>query len=141
MELVRGKCPRGCGSTLFLGDGGYVTCSWFACPEPDAASTVLLSLGSDETGAKPADVHAPLVAQPSGLTDSSPSSREARHGVAQALVDRVRRGFVKVNARGEFLVPTHRSDLNDAEAALEAMLVLIDELADRLYAATARSRA
>lgn len=38
---VQGRCPRGCGATLFLGAGGYVTCSWQHCPEPDAASKLL----------------------------------------------------------------------------------------------------
>lgn len=38
---VKGRCPA-CGWTsLFLGDGGYVTCSRIDCPEPDAASTLL----------------------------------------------------------------------------------------------------
>lgn len=38
---VQGRCPA-CGMTgLFVGSGGYVTCSHFECPEPDAASTVL----------------------------------------------------------------------------------------------------
>lgn len=40
-EKVQGSCPMGCGPTLFLGKGGYVTCSWAECPEPDAASTIL----------------------------------------------------------------------------------------------------
>lgn len=35
---VRGKCPMGCGETLFLGAGGYVTCSYLPCPNPGAAS-------------------------------------------------------------------------------------------------------
>lgn len=38
---VRGKCPMGCGEMLFLGEGGYVTCSWHDCPDPDAASRLL----------------------------------------------------------------------------------------------------
>lgn len=134
MIQVRGYCPRGCGETLFLGEGGYVTCSWHTCPEPNGASTVLASLGSDETGAKPDAVETSSGRLSAFPSDSSPSSREARHGVAQALVDRVRRGFASRR------MSTY-SDLNDAEAALEAMLVLIDELADLLYAATAeRSR-
>ncbi|MDJ0460621.1 hypothetical protein [Streptomyces sp. H27-C3] len=38
---VQGRCPA-CGKTsLFLGDGGYITCSRLECPEPDAASTAL----------------------------------------------------------------------------------------------------
>jgi hypothetical protein len=41
LPLVQGRCPA-CGTAgLFLGDGGYVTCSLIDCPEPDAASTVL----------------------------------------------------------------------------------------------------
>ncbi|MFI1472064.1 hypothetical protein [Streptomyces wuyuanensis] len=41
MVDVQGSCPV-CGKTsLFLGDGGYVTCSRLECPEPDAASTLL----------------------------------------------------------------------------------------------------
>lgn len=41
LPLVQGRCPA-CGTAgLFLGDGGYVTCSVRECPEPDAASTTL----------------------------------------------------------------------------------------------------
>jgi hypothetical protein len=41
LPLVKGRCPA-CGATsLFLGDGGYVTCSRLDCPQPDAASTLL----------------------------------------------------------------------------------------------------
>ncbi|MEU6661224.1 hypothetical protein [Streptomyces sp. NPDC046821] len=41
LPLVKGRCPA-CGTAgLFLGDGGYVTCSLIGCPEPDAATTVL----------------------------------------------------------------------------------------------------
>jgi hypothetical protein len=38
---VRGHCPMGCGETLFLGSGGYVTCARVECPRPDAASGIL----------------------------------------------------------------------------------------------------
>lgn len=31
----------GCGKTLFLGNNGFVTCSYLECPEPDAVSTFL----------------------------------------------------------------------------------------------------
>lgn len=41
MSAVAGYCPMGCGSTLFLGAGGYVTCSDLECPRPDAATTIL----------------------------------------------------------------------------------------------------
>lgn len=38
---VEGFCPMGCGSTLFLAEGGYVTCSIPACPNPTAVSDIL----------------------------------------------------------------------------------------------------
>ncbi|WP_109000813.1 hypothetical protein [Streptomyces rishiriensis] len=41
LPLVKGRCPA-CGrASLFLGNGGYVTCSVIECAEPDAASTLL----------------------------------------------------------------------------------------------------
>jgi Family of unknown function (DUF6085) len=44
---VQGRCPMGCGETLFLGSGGYITCSWFSCPRPDAASLLLEEMETD----------------------------------------------------------------------------------------------
>lgn len=38
---VQGYCPMGCGRTLFLGEGGYVTCSYVECPQPHRASRYL----------------------------------------------------------------------------------------------------
>jgi hypothetical protein len=38
---VAGNCPMGCGQTLFLGQGGHVTCSFLKCPAPDAVSVIL----------------------------------------------------------------------------------------------------
>ncbi len=38
---AQGVCPMGCGHTLFLGSGGYVTCSWVDCPRPSAVSDIL----------------------------------------------------------------------------------------------------
>lgn len=38
---VEGCCPMGCGKTLFLADGGYVTCSFIRCPRPDAVADLL----------------------------------------------------------------------------------------------------
>lgn len=54
MVKVQGRCPRGCGETLFLGDGGYVTCSWVRCPEPDAASKLLERLAAEQEAAQAA---------------------------------------------------------------------------------------
>lgn len=41
MAEVHGNCPMGCGETLFLGEGGFVTCSAVNCPRPDAAARLL----------------------------------------------------------------------------------------------------
>jgi hypothetical protein len=40
-ERVVGYCPFGCGRTLFLAEGGYVTCSLVGCPRPDAVVDLL----------------------------------------------------------------------------------------------------
>ncbi|MFD5798643.1 hypothetical protein ACFWIO_34955 [Streptomyces diastatochromogenes] len=39
--LIKGNCPACRHASLFLGTGGYPTCSNYECPEPDAATTVL----------------------------------------------------------------------------------------------------
>ena len=41
LPKVAGYCPMGCGETLFLGDGGHVTCSLLACPNPTVVDAVL----------------------------------------------------------------------------------------------------
>ena len=38
---VQGYCPMGCGQTLFLGEGGHITCSYVRCPRPDAVDELL----------------------------------------------------------------------------------------------------
>lgn len=38
---VQGYCPMGCGRTLFLGSGGYITCSLDKCPNPTALADLL----------------------------------------------------------------------------------------------------
>lgn len=38
---IAGACPMGCGSTLFLGEGGHVTCSLLGCSRPGAADELL----------------------------------------------------------------------------------------------------
>ncbi len=38
---IKGHCPA-CGwASLFVGEGGYITCSRLECPQPDAVSTLL----------------------------------------------------------------------------------------------------
>lgn len=39
--VVQGECPEGCGRTLFVSAGGFITCSWAECPNPSAASDLL----------------------------------------------------------------------------------------------------
>lgn len=41
MRSIRGFCPMGCGETLFVAEGGYLTCSWIECPNPTAACDIL----------------------------------------------------------------------------------------------------
>lgn len=43
LPIVAGRCPSGCGETLFLGAGGHVTCAFRGCPDPAAASALLAS--------------------------------------------------------------------------------------------------
>lgn len=38
---LQGYCPMGCGQTLFVGSGGYLTCSYLDCPRPAAVSDIL----------------------------------------------------------------------------------------------------
>src|SRR5688572_9515137 len=40
-DTVMGYCPMGCGNTLFVGDGGYITCSYAHCKNPTAVSDLL----------------------------------------------------------------------------------------------------
>jgi hypothetical protein len=39
--FVKGECPMGCGETLFLAEGGHVTCSYAACPMPNAVDSLI----------------------------------------------------------------------------------------------------
>lgn len=38
---IAGQCPMGCGRTLFIGAGGFVTCSHSRCTRPDAVARLL----------------------------------------------------------------------------------------------------
>lgn len=40
-RAVRGRCPMGCGETLFIGEGGWITCSFISCPRPAAVADLL----------------------------------------------------------------------------------------------------
>lgn len=43
---VQGRCPACGGQSLFLGSGGYVTCSRIECPDPTAADDLLHLAGA-----------------------------------------------------------------------------------------------
>jgi len=38
---IKGHCPWGCGETLFIAAGSYITCSHIECPRPDGLSVIL----------------------------------------------------------------------------------------------------
>lgn len=38
---VAGYCPMGCGHTLNVGEGGFITCGSLSCPRPDAVASLL----------------------------------------------------------------------------------------------------
>lgn len=42
---VHGRCPACGNSTLFLGDGGHITCSLADCPRPDLVDEVIGEIG------------------------------------------------------------------------------------------------
>ncbi len=41
-EWLEAYCPMGCGKTLFIGKGGYITCSHLKCPNPTVVADMLL---------------------------------------------------------------------------------------------------
>lgn len=41
MTDIDGYCPMGCGRTLFVGEDGYITCSFIECPRREAVSLIL----------------------------------------------------------------------------------------------------
>ena len=47
---VAGTCPACSGSTLMLGAGDHVTCSWIGCPDPMSASRRLVPLDDAAIG-------------------------------------------------------------------------------------------
>lgn len=39
---LKGRCPACGNETLFRGSQGYITCSWWKCPDPGAAHETLM---------------------------------------------------------------------------------------------------
>lgn len=59
-ERVAGYCPA-CGqTTLFLGSGGYVTCSLNCCPSPTAAADMLEQRPVEREVVRPVEVRAEI---------------------------------------------------------------------------------
>jgi hypothetical protein len=72
---VRGECPS-CGRrTLFVGNGGYLTCSWYRCPDPVAAHNLLATPPRSESAVRYIDGTGPPCVTPRD------------HGEEAALVD------------------------------------------------------
>lgn len=46
-RTIAGHCPMGCGTTLFAGSGGHITCSHLQCPRPDAVDVILTELETE----------------------------------------------------------------------------------------------
>lgn len=49
MTDVQGRCPACGGASLFLGDGGHVTCRRLDCPNPCAVDDLLLGTDAETT--------------------------------------------------------------------------------------------
>lgn len=41
VKKIKGYCSQGCGETLFIDEGGYITCSYAKCPDPSYVSDLL----------------------------------------------------------------------------------------------------
>lgn len=66
---IKGYCPMGCGDTLFVASGGYITCSWEKCPNPTAVADLLADRETEhivQLGAETFDVQHPLRERPDG---------------------------------------------------------------------------
>lgn len=63
--LVKGRCPACNGNSLFLGSGGYVTCSRLDCTDPSAADQLLH--GETPPQAALARIHALAEGYPAGI--------------------------------------------------------------------------
>lgn len=46
-QPVAGYCPMGCGKTLFLADGGHITCSYLGCADPCKADELLQDMETE----------------------------------------------------------------------------------------------
>jgi hypothetical protein len=84
-EPVQGYCPMGCGRTLFLASGGYITCARDKCPDPGAASDLLADAEHEHIAVLGEDtfsIQHPLRAYVSGL--DGPPRRPGRYRVRQS---------------------------------------------------------
>jgi hypothetical protein len=56
---ITARCPAcGGGSSLFVAEGGFVTCARLDCPDPEAAHKALEAAGSDLVRKHPAQTAA-----------------------------------------------------------------------------------
>lgn len=73
---VKGICPA-CNSRdgLFIGDGGYLTCAWIECPEPDAPHRALNNEGRYRVAVIAAVERPMLTLEDSPLSDCQDEQR------------------------------------------------------------------
>lgn len=90
LPLVKGNCPACGGSSLFLGDGGYVTCSRIDCREPDAASTMLERKAA---GACTTDTQDDVVVTVHAAPNLTPAAQEALGALVDVAKQQARCGF------------------------------------------------
>lgn len=52
-DRIQGQCPACHGSSLFVAEGGYITCSRLDCPDPEAVTTLLERSNHSEAAPEP----------------------------------------------------------------------------------------
>lgn len=78
MNHVKGYCPACGGETLFLGSGGYVTCSRLDCARPEAVSTLLDDQETEHVvtfAEKGFTIRHPLIERLDGVLEDCPLHR------------------------------------------------------------------
>lgn len=67
-ETITDRCPA-CGNcTLFIGAGGFLTCSWLPCPQPGVGRSIeMLKVERDALAARVDELRAELIQRQSSL--------------------------------------------------------------------------
>lgn len=143
MQTVAGECPMGCGRTLFLGEGGHVTCSLVGCPDPCAAADLLAVQGVHGTAMKQTSNARDCFSECVGhkvvgvLFDALPVGRRDLSGGTKTLVFENGQGLT-ISARGFYwiesaeevrrAVRSKRAELDRVQGEIEGVLALAGAL-------------